>query len=623
MGSQHRDPSRLATTVTAVKREVFDTSRAVIGAFVLFSDLLLAVGVPIVFRDHGRLDLLIGWGAAIALTSYLWELYQRLYPDLSRDSDRLRDRWGWGSTLVWGSLPWIVIDHIDEPLVAWVLVFVVTLAVTTDLMFLSQTDAPALDWMVFGYTGSYVLALFLGGQLFAAGAIVLSGFTIMTAWSSWRDVSVELIAKRVESEERTRIDSLTGLATRTGAIEAIERLAESDAAEVHCAFIDIDDFKHLNDNHGYDVGDATLEAVGALLRRHVPDSWTMARFGGDEFVGVGPEPVDFDPIIDIVVRPTKSEQVEIAPSLTIGVTSAPAAGVDHQILFREAAAALRIAKRLGKHQTLVMSDELRLLEATRTRLAASVGAALGNGEIVPWAQQIVDLDTGDCVGFELLARWVRPDGTVVAPSDFVPLIEDQGRGPALGLTMIQHAIEHLAQPALRTRETFISVNLSARHLYHRRLPTEILDLLSEHNVDPSRLILEITESQHLPSSPIWRQTANRLRVIGTGLALDDFGTGYSTMQQLLEVPFTHVKVDRFISQTIGRPGAVELAAAVVSMAEGAGMTVIVEAIENDTQAHTMRDAGYRFGQGYHFHQPEPLADAIARLQPSTAPESSG
>lgn len=621
MTTPHRDPSRVESGVIDVKREVFDTSRAVLGAFVLVSDLLIAVGVPLALRDHGPRGLLIAWGVAIACSSYLWELVQRRLPDLSRDSDRLRDRWGWASTIVWAALPWIVVDALDEPLVAWVLVFVVTLAITTDLMFLSQTDAPSLDWMVMAYASSYVLALTLGGQIFAVAAILISGVTVLTAWSSWRDVSVELIAKRVESDERSRVDSLTGLATRLGATEAIDAMRGDGAAEIHCAFVDIDDFKHLNDNHGYDVGDATLRAVGALLRNHVPPSWTMARFGGDEFVGVGPEAVDFDPIIDAVIRPGHPFEIEIAQSLTVGQTVARS-DTDAETLYREAAAALRLAKRLGKHQTLVMTDELRAIETAKTSLATAVGAALDAGEIVPFAQRIVDLDSGACAGFELLARWARPDGAIVTPDEFVPLLEDQGRGPALGLLMIRHAVEGLAHPTLRNRDVFISVNVSARHLYHRRLPTEILDLLGTNNVDPGRLVLEITESQHLPSSPIWRDTANRLRTIGIGLALDDFGTGYSTMQQLLEVPFSHVKVDRFISQTTDRPGADQLASAIASMADGTAMTAIVEAIETEEQEEAMRAAGYRLAQGYRYHRPEPLADAIARLRETPSSELS-
>ena len=164
---------------------------------------------------------------------------------------------------------------------------------------------------------------------------------------------------------------------------------------------------------------------------------------------------------------------------------------------------------------------------------------------------------------------------------------------------------------------FVSVNISARHLYHRRLPSEILTLLSQHHVSAERLILEITESQHLPSSPIWRETAHQLRTLGIGLAMDDLGTGYATVEQLLDVPFSHVKVDRMFTQALDRPGTAQLAAAFATIAAGAGMSAVVEGLETADQVEVMRRAGYRCGQGFYFHRPEPL-DAVLAAVTDTA-----
>ncbi len=328
-------------------------------------------------------------------------------------------------------------------------------------------------------------------------------------------------------------------------------------------------------------------------------------------------------MINAELRLGEHGDLQIAQSLSIGVTTLPAnqpnLGSD---LFREAAAALRFAKRLGKHQVMEMTDELRSLEESKVQLGGRAGAAVEAGEVVPWAQTIVDLKNGDIVGMELLARWEQPDGSMIMSGTFVPVIEDQGRGPALGMVMITKAVEALASPQLRNRSTFITVNISARHLYHRRLPAEILALLGHHNVAPDRLILEITESQHLPSSPIWQETALQLRTLGIGLAMDDFGTGYSSMEQLLEVPFTHVKVDRVVTQALDRPGTTELASAISAMARGSGMTTIVEGIETSRQLTAMRHAGYRLGPGYFFHRPEPLGEVISRAMGAERPDTS-
>ena len=603
---------RDSVTETA-HREVFSSHRNVLGNLVVLGDMCIAIGVPLALWNHGPRALLVGWGIAITLTSYGWEVVSRRFPDISRDNNLLRDRWGWVATIVWASLPWLLMGSISNGAVAWALVFVVIFAIGTDLLYLSQSDAPSLDFMVLTYTGSYLLAFGNELQLLPMFAVIVGSGSLIAASLAWTKVSDELIEKRIESETRTRIDSLTGLATRVAAAEAIDRLLADGADTIHCAFIDIDDFKHLNDNHGYAVGDAALQAVGQLLRERVPDAWTIARFGGDEFVAVGTEPFDFNTIIEAAIRLPDHAHLEIAQSMSVGITSLSAKSPTvREDLFREAAAALRFAKRLGKHQVMDMTDELRTIEESKVQLGGRAGAALEAGEIVPWAQTIVDLKSGEIVGMELLARWVQPDGSLVMPSTFIPVIEDQGRGPSLGLVMITKAIEALADPKLRNRSTFITVNISARHLYHRRLPAEILALLGRHSVAPERLVLEITESQHLPSSPIWQETAFQLRTLGIGLAMDDFGTGYSSMEQLLEVPFTHVKVDRVITQALDRPGTAELASAISAMADGSGMTTIVEGIETEQHQAAMRQAGYRLGQGFFFHHPEPLAAVVDR-----------
>ena len=611
----------------AANREAFSTHRRLLGNLVVVGDLAVATGTVIALWDHASQVALIIWGFATAITSYCWEVLQRRYPDMSRDNDVLRDRWGWVSTLTWAALPWLAVGSVGIGSVAWILVFVIVYSVATDLLFLSQSDAPSLDLMVLTYGGSFLLVFATELQLLPIGATLVASGTIVAASTTWSKLSDELIEKRVESDERSRVDALTGLATRSAATQAVEALVAAGARDLHCAFLDIDDFKHMNDNHGYAAGDAALQAVGRLLREHVPASWTVARFGGDEFVAVGSEPADFQGLINADLRLAGHADLEIAQSLSVGVTSLPADRPNlSSDLFREAAAALRFAKRLGKHQVMEMSDELRSLEDSKVQLGGRAGAALEAGEIVPWAQTIVELRSGEPLGIELLARWMQPDGTMIMPDTFIPVIEDQGRGPTLGLVMITHAIEALAHPMLRTRSTFVTVNISARHLYHRRLPAEILTLLGRHNVAPERLVLEITESQHLPSSPIWQETALQLRTLGIGLAMDDFGTGYSSMEQLLEVPFTHVKLDRLITQALDRPGAAELASAIAAMADGSGMTSIAEGIETDEQVRAMCHAGYHLGQGYHFHRPAPLAQVMDLVcgapGPNRAPERS-
>ncbi len=596
---------------------IFATHRDVLGTVVLLGDSLVAIGVPLALRGHAPMWALVTWSVLVVLTSYGWELVQRLYPTRNHDDDRIRDRWGWVSTFVWAALPWIVFDVLGDGAVAWALVFVVVFGVATDLLYESPADAPSFNAMLAVYSGSSMIAFAVELQFLQVGAVVISVITFMFGAEVWREVNEVLIERRAIIERDANTDSLTGLATRTSAIAAVDTLVAAGHPSVFCAFIDIDDFKYLNDNHGYATGDEVLKAVGAHLAGHLPASWTIARFGGDEFVAVGPEPADLDGLVETTVTIHGNEAFEIAQSLSVGVTSLPSDGLEAESLFREAGSALRHAKQLGKHQVLEVTDRLRATDESRATLGGRAGAALNAGEIVPWAQLIVDLESGEPEGMELLARWVQADGTVIPPNEFVPVIEEQGRGPALGLRMIGHAVEALARGEIRERDLFVSVNISARHLYHRRLPSEILTLLSQHHVSAERLILEITESQHLPSSPIWRETAHQLRTLGIGLAMDDLGTGYATVEQLLDVPFSHVKVDRMFTQALDRPGTAQLAAAFATIAAGAGMSAVVEGLETADQVEVMRRAGYRCGQGFYFHRPEPL-DAVLAAVTDTA-----
>lgn len=609
---------------TAPLTEVFSRHRELLGLLVAFGDTALAVGAVIAFWDHADHRWLLTWGALIIITSTMWEIAARKYPESTSDNGKLRNQMAWISTIVWGSLPWMMMGSLSNGAVAWMLVFVIVFAIATDLLYVTSGDAPAIDYMVLAYTLSFVAALATELQFLPMAAILLAAAIIVAIASAWTNVSVELIEKRTESETRSKIDALTGLSTRGGAIEAARQLISDGAETIHCAFIDIDDFKHLNDNHGYDVGDSALQSVGRFIRQELPADWTVSRFGGDEFVAVGSTLFDFDDLVETVIHFGDHGDLTISQSLSIGFTSVPAdLNTVESELFREASAALRFAKQLGKRQVMVMTDELRALEDSKIALGGRVGAALEAGEIVPWAQKIINFDTGEVVGIELLARWEQPDGTLIMPDTFIPVIEDQGRGPELGLVMITNAIEALAHPQLRDQSAFITVNISARHLYHRHLPAEIFGLLAHHNVTPGRIVLEITGSQHLPSSPIWRETANHLRALGIGLAMGDFGSGYSSMEQLLEFPFTHVKIDRVITHAHERPGAADLASAIAAMTSGSGMVTIVECIDTDEQLTAMRQSGYQLGQGFLFHLPEPLADVMASMSSSAETRTEG
>ncbi|MFT5202054.1 MAG: putative signal transduction protein with EAL and GGDEF domain [Candidatus Aldehydirespiratoraceae bacterium] len=213
---------------------------------------------------------------------------------------------------------------------------------------------------------------------------------------------------------------------------------------------------------------------------------TIARFGGDEFVVVGTEGADLSRLLDVTFRlPAELGGVEVEHRISVGCSSLPVVQASAPVLFREAAAALRQAKRPGKHRAVRMADEERSSADERTRLGSRIASALEKREIVAWGQPIVELRTGQMAGIELLARWPQPDGSMVMPKDFVPIIEEQRRGPQLGTAMIANGIDFLAALGDQGRGSiWVGVNLSARHLFHQRLPHEIRELLEQAEVAP-------------------------------------------------------------------------------------------------------------------------------------------
>lgn len=573
-------------------------------------NFVVAIGVPVLLWNDVPSGPLVAWGVVVAVSAYLWEIVNKFFRDHSDESDSLLTWFGWLYTIMWSTLPWLAWSGLDDRGVVWILVFVVIFGIAADTVFVTQTSAMSVDEMVFVYTASFLLAFALHGQLAAIIGVLAAGATFIIGGAGLGEVAGDLVAQRVESERRSRVDDLTGVGSRLAASEALETMLANRPEKIYCAFFDLDDFKQLNDNYGYDIGDAALQLVGALLVDELPEDWVVARFGGDEFVALGPSVPNLDGTNEVHLSlPTHGHLVLTQP-VSVGLTSVDADEATADLLFKEGALALRVAKRSGKRQTVVMTNELRAQGQAQTVLSARVGRALEQGQIVPWGQPIIELHSGRIAGVELLARWPQPDGSIVLPDEFIPLIEDQGAGPTLGLLMIKHAIETLATPQVRKSKMYMSVNLSARHLFQGRLPGEVRDMLAAAEVAPHRLVLEITESQHLPSSPIWGETAQQIRGLGIGLALDDFGTGYSSMDQLLSMPFSHLKVDRLITNSVSRPGGSQMAAAIVAMANGSDMVTIAEGIETVEQRMAMHNLGYTFGQGFHFAKPAPLDEVV-------------
>ncbi len=615
------DDSAFEFARSRVRNEIYFDQRRLVDVADGVGIIAIAIGVPYLLWDHVDHTRLVVWSALLALSTASW-VSTAIRPDTRSPLLRaIRFGWIWGSAVLWAALPWLSPSAAEVDLVAWVLVFVVTYGIASDVVFIPQTSDTSLAMILTPYTSSYVLVLLLAEQWGAAVAVLLYLALLVWGGNGWKAITDSLIDRRVESEVRSLVDELTGVGSRAAATLAIDELLAEPVEEIACVFLDIDDFKQLNDTYGYPAGDEVLRQVATHIQTVLPDSWTVARFGGDEFVAIGAEPAELDELATFTA--TITDHGPITPldlTLSIGRTTLPRADTEAAALFREAGAALRAAKAAGKNQLVDMSPRLRERESDRLALAQRLTDALDEQDIVAFGQAVTDLRTGRPVGLELLARWPQSDGSMVMPGEFVPIIEEQGRGPQLGELMVRYAVDFLAE--LRqagVTDVYATVNISARHLFQRTLAHTVAAILEQRNVPPHQLVLEVTESQHLPQSSIWRTTAEQLRAIGIGLAIDDFGTGYSSMEQLLSMPFTHLKVDRIITQSFHRPGAADLAAAIAAMAHGGDMVAIGEGIETEAEHRQMIDAGYLYGQGYLFGRPVPLDELIGEFTSTPVP----
>ncbi len=600
-----------------LEQQLLLAQRSLVGRIDTVGILAIAVYVPIVLREHLPLGRLLVWSTLVALTTVGWS---SLLP--SRVDAR-----GvvpvWLSGVVWAVLPWLAWSGLSAPggtEVAWVVAGVCAYGMATDALLLPQTFQLRVYPLMFLYLASYVVAFILTGHWFQLSGLVILGFHLGAGIWGFENIKQRLLVNQATVEAEAFQDPLTGLGSRRAAIREIEHRLATDEM-VHCIIVDVDDFKTINTHLGHHGGDEALAALAEALRTRLK-GWYVARLGGDEFIAInrrGLHPSEESAITTIDVGRVGATRGRSIISLSIGATSSDGSGSPDQLL-TEASAALRLAKSLGKRRMIVADDILRSDEQDRQHLAARAHLALQHGEIIAWAQPIFELADARAVGVELLARWPQSDGSIEMPNNFVPVIEAQGLGSLLGERMLRTALELLAEFDARGRcDAFVSFNLSALVLLETDLPDRIAAMLARAGIRPERLIVEMTESQRLPDTNQAHQAIDRLRAIGIGIASDDLGAGRSSLNQMLQRPFTHVKIDRTLTTSL-QQGAHELLHALCTLADGAGQLPIAEGIETGEDLHRARRAGFRLGQGYLLARPAPLEAVLDLLAPTqTAP----
>jgi len=423
-------------------------------------------------------------------------------------------------------------------------------------------------------------------------------------------------------------DELTGLANRAVFLDRLRHAVElhrRDQQTVGVIFIDLDDFKRVNDSLGHDAGDKLLERAAERLRASVRTSDTIARLGGDEFAVllegelVNPQAV-FARLRDAFAVPVSIDGRQIAVSASIGVriaTGGEAGRSGADALLRDADVAMYEAKRRGKGGYIVFEESMHARALDQFELRADVPAALAADEFELLYQPIYDLQTGLMAGAEALLRWRHPRRGLLTPDRFLSVVEDTGAIIDIGRRTLAAACAQLQRwtdllPG--DRPFFVSVNLSSRQLRDEQLPARVQDAIAAHQLTAGRLVLEITETTLIADLATAATMLDRLHALGARIALDDFGTGYSSLSYLDALPVRLVKTDRsFIEKVTDSHSVPPLVAAIATLCTTLGLTGVAEGIGTHQQYAAARNHGYRLGQGYLLGEPQPASHLTTRL----------
>ncbi len=444
-----------------------------------------------------------------------------------------------------------------------------------------------------------------------------------------RDIS-ERKAFEEQLQHQAFHDSITNLANRALFRDRVQHALERqsrDSQPISVLFMDLDDFKTINDSLGHAAGDHLLREVGERLRNCLRTADTAARLGGDEFAvlledgGDGVEAADVaQRILAALDGPFHLENKDVFVRASIGIATshgdAPERPEDAEELLRNADVAMYMAKESGKGRYQIFEPAMHDTALRRLELKADLQRAIDNREFVLHYQPVIELRTGEITGVEALVRWNHPERGMVPPMEFIPLAEETGLIVSIGRWVMEEACKQgvLLQERFPMSEGLhMAVNLSARQLQRPEIAQDVADILAKTGLNPGYLILEITESVMMADVELSLQRLTELKELGVKLAVDDFGTGYSSLNYIQQFPVDILKVDKsFIDAFNSDSRKSALTATIIKLAEDLDLRPVAEGIERADQLERLLDLHCDLGQGFYFAKPLPL-DGIDEL----------
>jgi diguanylate cyclase (GGDEF)-like protein len=406
--------------------------------------------------------------------------------------------------------------------------------------------------------------------------------------------------------EQATHDALTGLPNRTALTEHLQaRLAGPDAEKQWLLYVDLDEFRLVNDHWGHETGDQLLCEVARRLKGLSGDRHFIARIGGDEFAVNGQDDEDPGALADAIQRllshPIELPGLDLVITASVGISTV----TDHrtpEALLRDADTALYRSKADGRNRWTTFQSAMRQRVRDRVETELALRQAISRRQLWVAYQPVIDPLSERTIGAEALVRWKHPDRGSVSPAEFIPVAEETGLITQIGTWVLQESLRQLARwrdARVLPAEFCLAVNVSGRQVHEPDLQDKIAEHLTRHGIPPDQLTVEITESVMMADPDVAAEVLAGLRTAGLRLSVDDFGTGYSSLSYLSRFPVSEVKIDRsFVSGLGADHGAEAIVRAVVAMASALGLEVVAEGVETPQQRALLCELQIHRAQGW-------------------------
>lgn len=443
--------------------------------------------------------------------------------------------------------------------------------------------------------------------------LLVCGFTMRLIARDTKDVLQQLkqenervVKSQLEIQRLAQHDPLTGLVNRTQCELSFQRAMATQQGSVALLFIDLDNFKPINDALGHQAGDEVLQQLARLLQSQLSEQDVLSRFGGDEFVVIlsqWQQQEELEQRIQQLLYCCQQEflvqQQKVQLSASIGVTLAPQDGTDFHLLCKKADTAMYQAKRMGRNRFCWYLAEMEQQQLDKFNLMMQLRAAVKQQQLTVAYQPTYKLDTNEIIGAEALLRWHDSELGVIPPDVFIPLAEETGLIQELGLFVLQSACAQCVRWQHSGFAIGVAVNLSALQFKQGDLPELVTRVLAETGLEPQWLELELTESILIDDRVLVKQQIDKLSAVGVRFAIDDFGTGYSNLGYLSQFSLNSLKIDRsFVARIHDNDKDLALVKGIIQLAISLGLHTVAEGVEDKQSLALLQQAGCGSAQGY-------------------------